>query len=299
MSASVRLNLSVIETVILIAIVIPFFSSCGIGPPSIKKAFEGRPQPIMESMQLEDGRTLSMAQTGNPHGRLVLFIHGSPGVWNDFAYVMADPDLAGEALLISVERPGWGGSGEGNLELSLRAQADALRQLLEVHRENLPAIVVGHSYGGPVAARLAMDDPELVGQLILVAGSIDPDLEETTWYQSVSRWMLVRWMIPDFFLRADEEIKPLKGSLERMLPLWNTIRMPVVVLQGEDDGLVPPGNADFAERVLTKAPLSVERIPDQGHLIPWERPDLIIGVIRQGLQKQATSHRASAYFVDR
>ncbi|MEZ5331431.1 MAG: alpha/beta hydrolase [Thermoanaerobaculia bacterium] len=242
------------------------------GPPSTESAFEGRPA----AWQCRGGRREAGARRGNglEDGPVVLFVHGTPGSWNDFAYVMADPALASRARLLSVDRLGWGASSE-RIEPSLEAQAAALRSVLEGRSAGMPAIVVGHSLGGPIAARLAMDAPELVGGLLLVAPSIDPELERTTWYQAVARWPWVRPLLPDMLARADDEIRPLHGELERMLPRWSELTLPVTLIQGEDDGLVPPANADFAERVVTHAPLAVERVPDQGHLIPWERPDLI------------------------
>jgi pimeloyl-ACP methyl ester carboxylesterase len=73
-----------------------------------------------------------------------------------------------------------------------------------------------------------------------------------------------------------------------MLPLWGGLRCPVIVLQGDLDELVPAANADFAERVITNAPLIVRRIPDQGHLIPWERPDLMVSAAVDLLDDRST-----------
>ncbi len=60
-----------------------------------------------------------------------------------------------------------------------------------------------------------------------------------------------------------------------MLSLWAGIRMPVTVIQGEEDPLVPPGNADYAKRMLVNAPVTIQMIPNMNHFIPWSRPDLI------------------------
>lgn len=252
------------------------------GPPSTAEAFAGRRAPNRATYALPDGRRLATAETGNPAGPLVLFVHGSPGSWRDFAHVMADTTLAERARLVSVDRLGWGGSATGGLETSLEAQARGLRAVLEAYSANLPAIVVGHSLGGPVAARLAMDASEQVGGLVLVAGSIDPALEKTTWYQAIGRRRLVRWAVPEVLVRADEEIKPLKAELEAISERWGELRMPVTVIHGERDRLVPRANADFALRVLSHAPVTLESIPRQGHLIPWQRPELITtAILRQ------------------
>jgi pimeloyl-ACP methyl ester carboxylesterase len=237
---------------------------------------------------LAEGGTLSGRAIGASDGPLVLFVHGSPGGWNDFAHLLANRSLAEQALLVSVDRPGWGDSASLGIRPSLEAQVEALQVVLDAHPDQLPALVVGHSYGGPVAALLAMEEPERVGGLILVAGSIDPELEKTTWYQKVSRWRVVRWMLPDALVDADREIQPLKGQLDDLEPRWDGLVMPVKVIQGEADGLVPPANADFAEEKITQAtPLTVHRVPEMGHLIPWNRPELIAEAVGEWLGEHA------------
>jgi len=249
------------------------------GPPSTARAFADRAPPLERRFPLADGRVLSGAERGHAAGPLVLFVHGSPGAWRDWSFVLADERLAGRARLVAVDRLGWGASAGGGLAPGLGEQAAALRAVLAAHPDNLPAVVVGHSLGGPVAARLALDAPELVRALVLVAASIDPELEEPTWYQALGRTWLVRPLVPDVLVRADEEIEPLRGELEALLPRWATLHLPVFVLQGEEDALVPAANADFAARVITHAPLSIRREPEVGHLIPWQRPELIVELL--------------------
>ncbi|MCB1056423.1 MAG: alpha/beta hydrolase [Acidobacteria bacterium] len=259
------------------------------GPPSVEEAFAGRPAPEARTYELPDGKTLSAHETGNPDGPLVLFIHGTPGSWNDFGHVMADPAVASKAWLVSVDRPGWGESSETGLEPSLEEQAAALEPVLAAHSNQLPAIVVGHSYGGPVAALLAMKEPERVGGLAIVAGSIDPALEKPKWYQKVGAWPVVKHLIPNALAGADQEILRLHDQLEAMSGGWPKLAMPVIVVQGEKDSLVDPATADFAERVITEAPLEVRRIPDVGHLIPWEHPELITAAVADLLADEVSA----------
>ncbi len=226
-----------------------------------------------------DGREMFFAEVGERNRTPVVFVHGSPGSWGAFLSFMGRRELLQRAHLISVDRPGFGESGRGKPEKSLRAQAAAIQPILKQFATQKPAILVGHSFGGPVIARLAADFPELVGGLILVAPSIDPELEKTKWYQIPADWKLFSWMVPTDLVTTNREILPLKAELEELLPLWSEIRAPVTVIQGEKDGLVPPANADFAERVLTNASLKVIRDPELDHFIPWKRPDMIVDAI--------------------
>lgn len=224
-------------------------------------------------------RDMFYAEVGREGLTPVIFVHGSPGSWGTFMRFMGHKGLLGKAKLISVDRPGFGESGRGAAEKSIRMQAAAIQPILARYARQKPAILVGHSFGGPVIARLAMDYPELVGGLILVAPSIDPDLEKTKWYQIPADWKAFSWMLPTDLVTTNREILPLKRELEEMLPLWSAIRVPVTLIQGEKDRLVPPANADFAKKVLLNAPLNVIREPDLNHFIPWNRPDLILDAI--------------------
>lgn len=279
----------VLPATVLAASLVPW-GCASFGPPSTADAFTGRPAPKHTVYALPEGRQLASVETGNPDGPLVVFIHGTPGGWDAFAFVLADPALAERAYLASVDRVGWGGSAAGGVETTLDGQARALKALLNAHPDKLPAVVVGHSLGGPIAAKLAMEVPEHVGALVLVAGSIDPELEKTTWFQAVGRWKIVRWAVPEALVRADEEIVPLKAELEAMLDDWGDLQMPVTVLQGEKDRLVPAANADFAQRMLTQAPVTMQRIDDVGHLIPWNRPDLVVEAVLRHVTELREDH---------
>lgn len=150
-------------------------------------------------------------------------------------------------------------------------------------------VLVGHSLGGPVACRLAMDYPALVGGLVLVAPSIDPALEKQEWYRPLLNWGLIRKWLPVEFDASNREILPLRRELTEMLPLWRTIRVPVTVIQGDRDILVPPGNAAFAGRMLTSVSARIIMLPGQNHFIPWTRPE----VIREAILGQAAGGEPS------
>jgi pimeloyl-ACP methyl ester carboxylesterase len=60
-----------------------------------------------------------------------------------------------------------------------------------------------------------------------------------------------------------------------MLPLWPKVRASTIVIQGQKDDLVPPGNADFARKMITNAPLKFVLRDDMNHFVPWSHPELI------------------------
>jgi pimeloyl-ACP methyl ester carboxylesterase len=272
---------------VLLMALLPQCVSIRMSDRKIDDYFANRPvKPTFETIKVNE-RSIHYALIGADTLPTVLFIHGSPGSWDAFIGFFADSALYTRAQLIAVDRPGFGKSDLGEPERSLSAQAADIAPLLRQNRSNRKPILVGHSLGGPVAVRLAMDYPEQVGGLILVAPSIDPELEKKEWYRSIGTVFPFRQWLPTELDVSNQEIIPLKAELQKMVPLWTTIRIPVIVIQGEDDPLVPPGNAAFAKRMLTNAPVTIQMIPSMNHFIPWRRPDLI----REAILYQLTNNQ--------
>ena len=220
--------------------------------------------------------------------RRVLFVHGSPGTWEAWRGFLSEPRLRERALLLAPDRPGFGGSSRGEAEPSLARQAAAMAAVLDDSpgAANAPAVVVGHSLGGPIAVKLAIERPDLVGALLLVAPSVDPALEKRRWFNHAGSLRLVQWFLPVDWIASNRELWPLREELEAMLPDWSSIASEVIVVQGEKDRLVPAANADFAERMLDGR-ADVRRYPDDGHFILWQKPETLTGPLIELLDRAA------------
>ncbi len=197
-------------------------------------------------------RKMHFAFSGDVKRRPLVFVHGSPGSWKGWSEFLLDSELQKKFHVIAIDRPGFAGSDRGVVERSMATQAKLIIEALKYNQSGLPAILVGHSLGGPVIARMAMDYPDQVAGLVFVASSVDPSLEEMKWFQWPANWSLFRWMIPTELLVCNDEIRPLKSELEKMQPLWSRIKAQVYIIQGEDDDLVPPANVDYLEKKYQK-----------------------------------------------
>jgi pimeloyl-ACP methyl ester carboxylesterase len=223
-----------------------------------------------------DYRTLHYAKAGDTTKPLILFLHGSPGSLSAFVHFLVDTTLLKRGLLITADRPGFGYSNFGNGEPSLKKQAECMKPILEEYKMNRPIILVGHSLAGALIARMAADYPDLVDGFIIVAGSIDPELEPNeTWFRAPLATPFLSWVLPRSFRASNEEIYQLKPELERMLPLWKEIKCPVIVIQGKKDVLVAAENADFAKKMLVNAPVEFVLVDEMNHFVPWSNPELI------------------------
>ena len=187
---------------------------------------------------------------------------------------MRNPNLLQNFRMISVDRPGFGKSGNGNPERSLKKQAELVAQVLKEENHSTNSILVGHSLGGPVIARMAIDYPEQVDGLVFVAASIDPDLEKTKWFQIPVHYKILSWILPDMLYSTNEEILALKKELIKMKPDWKLITQPVSIIQGKKDRLVPYENAAFGKKMLQNSEPKMV-LKDINHFVPWENPDLI------------------------
>lgn len=233
-----------------------------------------------ESVQTGDvpGRIISFLRTGDDAGQRVLLIHGTPGSgsqWESFllhppsGFEIVAPDRLGFGL--SVTRAATGAEPSHAAVPNFADQAKSLASLL-VERNGRGTIVVGHSLGGPIAARLAAEYPDCVAGLVILAGSLDPELEEWHWYNELASWWIVQWLLPDELVRANREVARADKETRELRPLLSRIRCPVIIIHGTADELVPVANADYASRELKNA-ARVESVilTGEGHFLPWRR----------------------------
>lgn len=239
-------------------------------------------------------------------GPPVALLHGQPGRGQDWDPVL--PLLEG-VRVVAPDRPGYDGTPAQDFAGNVRALA-ALAHASGVDR----LVVVGHSWGGGVALRLALDHPELVAGLCLI-GSIGSPLA----VRPSDRLLAlagVRQLAglavccsavvsPGSFVRATGSSVPRAGRVEvrRTGARWlrdgaassfaaeqsylvrdspglaarlGEIQVPAVVVSGRSDRTVPPrAAADLAERLPRGRLLMVPG----GHLLPVEVPELVADAV--------------------
>lgn len=103
----------------------------------------------------------------------VVFLHGAVATLVD-PLVAFRPSLEGRARLVFLDRPGHGYSGrQGEEDADPAVQADVVAAALAaigVRR----AVIVGHSFGGAVAAAFAVRHPDVTEGLVLLAPATHP-----------------------------------------------------------------------------------------------------------------------------
>lgn len=236
------------------------------------------PQFLDVSMPTSPQRTIhAVAVSRADTLPLVVLVHGSPGAADAYLTYLSDTALSRSVRMVALDRPGFGyTSGFGKPEPSQAAQAAAVLAVVDQLAPDQRVLLVGHSLGGPVVCRFAMDYPERTAGLVLVASSIDPTQERHPWWQAAVDAPPLRWLTPKPLWTSNAEIIPLEQELQKMLPMWPRITCPVRVLHAVNDRLVPVANAEFARRMLTNCPdLKVEILPTGDHFILWSRQDVV------------------------
>lgn len=232
-------------------------------------------------------RNMRYVKMGGENRPMILAIHGAPSSSGGWQNMFEDSLLVNSVKLVAVDRPGYGYSDFGKIELSLKKQAELIAPILKKYREKYQTIlVVGSSYGGPVAARLAMDYPNLMDGLMLISASVAPGEEKTysISYPTTNKWL--EWLVPQAITNANHEKLAHRESLFRMLPDWDKIKAATTILHGDADDLIYEENAHFAERKLVNAGLVKKIIlPNMGHGLPFSHPDLIRKFLLQAVKR--------------
>jgi pimeloyl-ACP methyl ester carboxylesterase len=271
------------------------------------------PQAHSEFITVEESR-LHFVIKGS--GRPVVLIHGNPGSCQDWAqlYTPISKHYCGFAF----DRPGHGHSDRPNHRpITVDIQAQMLNAALRTLNVERP-ILIGHSWGGSLALAYALEfQDEISGMVLLAPAAYESDdgvsfltklpalpvigdlinfLFTPLLGASVVREDLQKAFSPDpvpkHYLRhvLSEWTRPkkvkwysvddalLNTSLPKFTDRYPEIRIPVVILTGDSDLIVPAQeNAHRLYRALPHAELVV--LEKTGHQIPFTRPGAVVDAI--------------------
>lgn len=233
-----------------------------------------------------EGQSFLLAERGERRFPPVIYVHGSPGSWSNGANIALDAALDGQVWFAAFDRPGFGGSKQFGFRPSLCEQADYVRAVLQLSESQSGAILVGHSYGAPIAVKFAAEFPALVDGLVLIGAAIDPELEEIKWFQRLADTAIGRTLLPKMWENSNDELLPLRSELEELDQMWHRITAKVVMIHGNKDRLVPYGNVAYATEKVSADRLSIVTFPQRGHFIPWQDQDAVAQVILDLLNRR-------------
>lgn len=256
----------------LLAGIVLFINSCvsfHTEDAKVERYFGKRQAPVSIHYLDFQGNPSRFIETGlDQKDTLIVFVHGAPGSSNNFFRYLADPALRQRSRLVALDRLGYGESAPGQAEISIAVQAEQVRQVVRQYDAEF-VILVGHSYGGPIVGKYAMDYPEEVSAVVMLAPVNDPDNEPIFWYSYIGRWKATRWMLPAALKVAADEKFSHAEALRAIAGGWKNLSVPVVHIHGRKDGLAPLSNIAFSEKNILPQYLNLIYLENTGHLIPW------------------------------
>jgi pimeloyl-ACP methyl ester carboxylesterase len=244
----------------------------------------------------------------------VLFIHGLGGNWQNWLENI--PRLAQDRRVVALDLPGFGESSMPEDKISISACGEIVVEFADAVGIDKPADVIGNSMGGFIAAEIGINHPDMARRIVLCSAAgisitnlkRQPVLTSARITAAVTNLALarletmarrpgLRHLAMAYVFRHPTRIAPdlayqvMSGAgkpafIDALDALTDydfrdrldDVQVPVLLIWGEDDNLVPVKDADEFERLIPNARKVI--LDDTGHVPMLERPstfnDLVV-----------------------
>jgi pimeloyl-ACP methyl ester carboxylesterase len=263
---------------------------------------------------------LAPAQPSDPPLPTVLLLHGANLCSEDMRMALGER-LAQRLRVIIPDRPGQGYSAPGCGPLASPAyQVTLIREVLREIGVRGPLIVVGHSFGGLIALRYTLDNPDTVRGLVVINPTTHPRPHGIRWVQRafdvlmkpsinytvlppmfmamtgrvaarifrperpptdyVDRSRLELALMAKRFSGSLQEYSGLRDQLTDHVPRYPAVRVPTVIVAGSADPVVPPQL--HAEALAQALPQArLVRLAGAGHMAHHAHAEAIAAEIER------------------
>ncbi|KIO65136.1 alpha/beta hydrolase [Caldifermentibacillus hisashii] len=248
--------------------------------------------------------------------KTLFFIHGFLSSSFSFRYVI--PELMDSYEIVSVDFPPFGNSGK-TLDFTYSYKNITASLLKLIHVLNLKNVsIIGHSMGGQIGLHMLYQSPETFEKAVLLAGSaylkqVRKSLIALS-YLPFSGMFVKRWLIKSggvegnlakvVYNKSIITDEMVKGYLEPFIkydnifralakfirdreddlpqPILKKIKTPILLVWGDSDKIVPIVVGKRLKNDLPDSELVI--LPKTGHLIPEERPERTVELIKKFIQ---------------
>ena len=292
--------------------------ACSIPESQFNETIEARYPAIGQFVEV-GGQRIHYDRRGS--GPAVVLIHGASGNLRDFTFSISDALAEAGFTAIAFDRPGFGYSerAEGDT-FTPSSQAAVLREAVAALGIEKP-VVVGHSFGGAVAAAWTVDAPESIAGNVIVSGVTYPwPAGDNMFHAATSTALLsrpinammrgrvlergagsaVEWVFqpqsppvgyaeylgaelasrPATFRENGRDITNVNEAMETLSPQYPAIPVPVELIHGTDDQIVPiEAHARRFEADLPAARLT--ELPGVGHMAHHVGIDALIAAVKR------------------
>jgi len=271
-------------------------------------------QPKESFIQIEKARMRYVEAGAGP---AIVMIHGNAGSVDDFDFKSLG-QLCRDHRVIAVDRPGHGKSERPDgADSTLKDQARLVHEVVLRLGVTRP-VLVGHSWGGSLALAYAVQYPNELSAIVLLAPAAYPDGSGDEFMRGVLKTPVIGDVsltvgrllfgkhilkkeltkafypedVPEEYLRHAssswlshkqmrailEDEWSLDKELERTSKHYSDIRIPVVIVTGDHDKVVSA--KDNAYRLKTTVAQSqLIELKNTGHQVPQTHPESILNAV--------------------
>ncbi|MDQ3686762.1 MAG: alpha/beta hydrolase [Acidobacteriota bacterium] len=253
---------------------------------------------------------LNYHEQGNRDRRTIVFAHAL--LWSSEVFDYLVSELEDDFHIIVVDIHGHGKSGY-RTPMTLEEITDDYYHLLT--KLDLSKVIwIGFSIGGMIGMRLALQHPEIIDSLILIATTArldPPQIREQTWklwemFRDGHRASIADAALQFFFAPATYKNQPqlvehyrhqlinfkqVEGMFEAARAVFDrndigdeisTIKAPTLVIAGKDDTATSPMESEV---IASRIPNAQVKIFDEAnHLLVVEKPQEVVRVMRDFLR---------------
>lgn len=201
-----------VSAIILLVIIVVSCLGAYINSAVYVSKIEAQFPPTGDFIRVNDA-DVHVIQSGTD-GSPILLVHGAGANAREFELSLA-PLLSNKHRVLLADRPGHGYSERLEDAHRFDVQAAQLAGVLEELSLGEKAVIVGHSYGAPVSLRLALERPDLVKGLVLLA-PVSHD-----WGPGKVEWFNKYASIPAMG-HVFSQLMPIFGPEQARSGLWQT-----------------------------------------------------------------------------
>lgn len=244
-----------------------------------------------------------LSDLGNWGDIPLVLIHGAGGTC--LSWPPHIRRLTGQTVF-ALDLPGHGKS-EGTSSQSIKEYAEIL--LNWSNKQKMEKIIIcGHSMGGAICLQMALQEQNMVEKLILIGCSaklkVNPQLLELASHQNtvenavdlLVKWSFADHVTPRLVAQTSQRLKEtrypvlyndlLACNAFDITEQLDNIQSSNLVLVGAHDKMTPVRHAKMLANMLPSA--NFEIIPDAGHMVVIEQPQLVSKHMINFLQSRTT-----------
>ncbi|MDH3943142.1 MAG: alpha/beta fold hydrolase, partial [Anaerolineae bacterium] len=223
----------------------------------------------------------------------LVFLHGYGGKATQWQYQLQEFSVKNRVIALDLR--GHALSDKPYSRYSMEELQEDLDRVLDILGVEGPIVLLGHSYGGAIAAEYAAKNPERVERMILIATAgeykLNPFyrflLKFPYWTHALIHPFVRRWLgAPPRVMKAwnDNNLKNWNGW-----SLFRDIQVPTMVIRGHRDRVFAKQHFEEVSRAILGA--EDVNVGSSGHMVMLERRQAVNRAIKRFLEEAPRSWR--------